>query len=119
MMTIPGKYVSSYPDHACGAKITCTNCSRPGNCKFSQFAPERVRRQDLTPPPMSSRLVSKFAIPRANGKFPGHGHFHKGNKLVLCEIRFIAISSSQYSGISFSHKNTILAEVCNEVRLKT
>ena len=104
----PGKYASSYPDHACGAKITCTNCSRPGNCRFSQSDNQgaRGRGQLLTPPPISSKLVSKLAIPSANSKHPDHKQFHPSNPLVLCDIRLMAISSNQDSRVSICIKRS-------------
>lgn len=58
----------------------------------------------LTPPPMSSKLVSKFAIPVQNSKYPGHRHIYQSNRLVLCEIRFIANSPNQDSGVSIYSK---------------
>lgn len=62
--------------------------------------PEGVQRQSLTPPPMSSKLVSKFAIPSANSKHLDQRRFHQSNRLVLCEIRLMAISSIQDAGVS-------------------
>ena len=64
-----------------------------------------VHRQLLTPPPMSSKLVSKFAIPSANSKYPDHRRLNQINRLVLCEIRLMAISSTQGSGVSICPRN--------------
>lgn len=39
------------------------------------------------------KLVSKFAIPRANGKYEVYNSLRESNRLALCEGRLIASSS--------------------------
>lgn len=48
---------------------------------------------------MSNKLVSKFAIPSANSQYLVQAFF-QSNRLVLCEIRLMAISSIQDPGVS-------------------
>lgn len=51
--------------------------------------PEWVQGQLLlTPPPMSSKLVSKFAIPSANSKYPDHRQFLRVTD--LCYVKSVS-----------------------------